>query len=458
MSDPRQQSIGLPDSFWQREEAQQPLRERDVAAIFRLVQKYTGASQTKIGMAVGMPQPHVSTIMAGKRQVRDVAVFERIAEGLGIPRHLLGLAPEPGKSGPFPDVTGEDPMKRREFLGVAGIAVTGLAEPGTCSDATDQVRAIGDILLPYGTADHAEGEPEVPSLARLQALVSAARQAYAACRYSAVMKELPGLLSVVRHARNAFDGDEALTALSLAADTYHVAASTMLKLGHKDLAWIAADRSMQAASASQDPLTVGSSMRILTHVFLASGYHDRAKETASRAAVELSRQFSKPSPDELSVYGALLLRGAIAAARGEDRAGALELLDEAERAARHLGKGFNHHQTAFGLTNVLVHRAHIAVTLGDAGTALQHARRVDLTTMPVRERQASLWLDVARAYAQWGKYPQALTAVLKAEQLAPEEIHARPAVRRLVEELNQHSRTAGLSEVGGLARRVGGDL
>jgi hypothetical protein len=35
--------------------------------------------------------------------------------------------------------------------------------------------------------------------------------------------------------------------------------------------------------------------------------------------------------------------------------------------------------TAFGSTNVKLHRVHVAVTLGDAGTALDVARTVDVS-------------------------------------------------------------------------------
>jgi hypothetical protein len=41
---------------------------------------------------VGLPQPHVSGLERGRRQITSLEVFERCADGLGIPRRLLGLA------------------------------------------------------------------------------------------------------------------------------------------------------------------------------------------------------------------------------------------------------------------------------------------------------------------------------------------------------------------------------
>lgn len=68
------------------------LAERDLGAVIAIFRQRTGASQTDVGMLVGIPQPHVSDIEHGKRLVTSLDLFERFAEGLAIPRHLLGLA------------------------------------------------------------------------------------------------------------------------------------------------------------------------------------------------------------------------------------------------------------------------------------------------------------------------------------------------------------------------------
>ena len=52
----------------------------------------------------------------------------------------------------------------------------------------------------------------------------------------------------------------------------------------------------------------------------------------------------------------------------------------------------------------------------------------DLAAIAVTERKASLLIDVARAFFQWGRYEQAYAALRAAEQTAPEEVAARPAV------------------------------
>ena len=60
---------------------------------------------------------------------------------------------------------------------------------------------------------------------------------------------------------------------------------------------------------------------------------------------------------------------------------------------------------------------------------------MDLDLLPVTERRAAFLVDVARAFAQWGKHEKAYDALRAAEQIAPQEVSSRPSVRRLVADL-----------------------
>ncbi|MEU8621004.1 helix-turn-helix domain-containing protein [Streptomyces sp. NPDC048623] len=80
---------------WERAEVRQALRARNIGAVFRYVQQYSGASQARIATAVELSQGRVNEIINGRREVKDLEVYERIADGLRMPddaRHLLGLA------------------------------------------------------------------------------------------------------------------------------------------------------------------------------------------------------------------------------------------------------------------------------------------------------------------------------------------------------------------------------
>ncbi|MFC9646009.1 hypothetical protein ACFTZF_47270 [Streptomyces mirabilis] len=61
-------SIELPDWGWERAEVRQALRARNVGALFRYAQQYTGVSQARIAAAVGMAQGRVNEIINGRRE------------------------------------------------------------------------------------------------------------------------------------------------------------------------------------------------------------------------------------------------------------------------------------------------------------------------------------------------------------------------------------------------------
>ena len=455
--------IVMPGSFWQRADVTAALYDRHTGRFFELVQQYTGASQTQIGMACGMPQGRVSDIMRGVAQVEKLEVFERIADGLKMPdsaRTIMGLAPrtppiprEPAPpiprrdstpvpaarvSGPFDADSGDeeeddDPVRRRTFVGLTGASVLSamFADPSPDRPSVD-----AEPLAPVLAAHTAPAPLDaLPDIAELAETVSNTRRQYQACRYSELIKDLPGLLGRLRAACLALDGEARNRAYALSADAHHVAAGVLLKLDDQGLAYLAADRSMRAAQASQDPVTVGASARIITHTLMNGGHLAAAIETASGQARQLDHDVSTHTPESLSVYGSLLLRGAIAAAQHGNRGTAHELLGEADGAGRRLGTDGNLRWTAFGPTNAKQHRVNIAVTLGDAGTAIDVARGIDLNTIDVTERKASVLIDTARAFHQWGKHEKALLAIRVAEQTAPEEVSSRPSVHRLVRDL-----------------------
>ena len=60
---------------------------------------------------------------------------------------------------------------------------------------------------------------------------------------------------------------------------------------------------------------------------------------------------------------------------------------------------------------------------------------MNLDQLTVTERKASFFVDTAQAFSQWGKHEKAFHALRAAEELAPQEVRSRPAVRRLVSDL-----------------------
>jgi transcriptional regulator with XRE-family HTH domain/tetratricopeptide (TPR) repeat protein len=81
-------------ALWQRADMRAALASRDIAMVFRLLQK-TGVSQRRIAALTGQSQSEISEILGG-RQVVSYDVLLRIADGLAVPRGHLGLAYDEG--------------------------------------------------------------------------------------------------------------------------------------------------------------------------------------------------------------------------------------------------------------------------------------------------------------------------------------------------------------------------
>jgi hypothetical protein len=333
------------------------------------------------------------------------------------------------------DQEAEDPVRRRTFVGLATTSLLGsifdLASGQQALDAEPFV----SVLTGHAANTGPEHDGPPSDAATLSAAARDARRQYQACRYSELISQLPQLLARLQAACLSLDGEAKSRVFALSADIHHVAAGLLLKLDDPGLAYLAADRSMRAALASEDPVTVGASARIITHALMNGGHLAAAVSAVRSHAERLDRAVPSHTLESLSVYGSLLLRGAVAAAQHDQRAIAHELLDEADSAAQRLGVDGNLRWTAFGPTNARLHRVNIAVTLGDAGTAVDVARRIDLRTITVTERKAALLIDTARAYLQWGRHENAYIALRAAEDIAHEEVAGRPSARRLVRQL-----------------------
>jgi hypothetical protein len=117
-------------------------------------------------------------------------------------------------------------------------------------------------------------------------------------------------------------------------------------------------------------------------------------------AIYLQDEISRDNTT-LSVYGTLFLAGSMAAARFGDSSKTAEYLREASDAAQRLGQDANHLWTAFGPTNVAIHRVNTAAELGDFQTVLNSSVSLSTSAVPM-ERRTRYLLDVARVYSLTG--------------------------------------------------------
>lgn len=335
-----------------------------------------------------------------------------------------------------------------------------LAEPSLVEWSADSgmetVPALRTALMEYRaitTLGSRSQEASPPDLGELRQETAKLWDAYQASRFAFVTGRLPGLLGRAQAAADELDGQDQDEARGLLGLTYQLAATQLTKLGETDLAWIAADRGLSAVRPVGDPTITGSLFRSVSHALLSTGRYQDAVRLTTDAADYLDEHLTGAGPKLLSVYGTLLLGGSIAAARANDAGTARTFLAAADGAAARLGKDDNHLWTAFGPTNVAIHRVATAGELGNVQVAIDLGPRVNTTALPM-ERRVRHALEVSRAYSSWNRQDEALSVLLDAEQMAPEQVRHHYLGRQLVLTWVRHQRGKPSSELVGLARRL----
>jgi tetratricopeptide (TPR) repeat protein len=298
-----------------------------------------------------------------------------------------------------------------------------------------------------------------PDVVRLRSRVDTAWRLRQASRYGQLGRQIANLIADAEQATQYYHGDEQRTAFALLAETYQVARAMLRKLGDGDLAWIAADRAVQAGRQAENPLLVAVGARALSQVFTETGQLDAALDISlsSAAALEPRLRQDRSGPEGWSVWGALLLTAALAAARDNDIGAAWGYLRRAGRAADRIRADRNDLWTSFGPTNVAIHGIAVAVELGDVPETIRRAEQVNTTILPadLLERRASVFIDLGRAYVQRRDDAAATAVFRQAEELAPEEVHYSVPVREALREMLKREHRYATPELRPLARRTG---
>jgi transcriptional regulator with XRE-family HTH domain len=325
-------------------------------------------------------------------------------------------------------------------------------------DRSEQVRAIDAIRSQLAGYRHLLGERERCDLWPLPQLRTASVQvhrAYQAASYGRAAAMTPDLL----RAADAFDGygGRDSSEMHLArCNAYAVAAKLLTKVGEAQLAWLAADRATHAAIAADSVTAQGMAAREVACALLRSQRNGDAERIAVRSAEELMRHARSDAPEAVSLAGTMWLLSAVISARNSDRATAMQRLATADQLAELLAHDANHSWTAFGPTNVRIHRASVAAELGDHHGVLRAATEIDPEVLPagLNGRRSRLHLDLAWAQTQAKHDVEAILHLQQAEREAPESITYHTIARELIRELLKRSRrpSAALS---GLATRAG---
>jgi transcriptional regulator with XRE-family HTH domain len=457
-----------------RSPASQPVtdaQDQSAGVIIRAARHKAGLTLVGLGHRCGYSASQISRYERGIQPLTDITVLRRFADALAIPPWAFGLAAtsseEAGRhaAGPKghtaqchgPNVgrehqwEGDDPVRRRELLtgaaGLAGVTVLGTTARHRQRQAANSAPCLEDVLYGSNTAGPI-------SLDALNSAICKARSDFQNARYDRLAATLPTLVATASATRGHASSQQQATASTLLAEAYITAANFMVKLNDDPLAWTTADRALLAAQAGEDPLTLADARRAVAIVLRRTGRPAKARDLLA-IATRAIEPGSHPEPAQLAAYGNLLQVAAYTAAVDGSRRNASELITEAAAVADRLGPGTQSRGTTFGPAGVALYQVSIAQVLGDSGTAIEHAKTMRPATIPTSERRGRYWIDVARAYHQWGKPEHCYRALLAAEQAAPGEVRYRPPVHRMTEDLLRSTPRHSLPGLLAFTRRIG---
>lgn len=381
----------------------------------RVYRKRRGLSQRELGELLGRSEDWVYRVESGRIPVNNVRMLADLADALRV--HVEDLQGRP----------------------------TLLEDRGRHAGSVPAIRSA--LMQSRRLAGSLYDDREPVRLERLSFAVAEAWELYQNCQFARLAECLPGLLADARlAAQERAGGSERIEAQRLFALTCHVSAVLLRKLGETNLAWTAVDQGDVAAAESGDPATILALRRGIAHVQLGAGMPAEAVNVTLDAADDLERGWWLSTPSSLSLYGTLFLNGAVAAARMRNRALADHMMGKALEAATRLGSDSNEMWTAFGPSNVEIHKLALALEFEDVQLAVDIAPRVRVAGLPV-ERRARARLDVARAYAEAGRTDEAADQLKRAYRTAPEQIRAHEFARELARRLHRISRRRDVQDL-----------
>jgi hypothetical protein len=292
----------------------------------------------------------------------------------------------------------------------------------------------------------------------VEAAVYRANVAYQSADYAS-LDALPTVIDSAERWVATSSGAEQDRAATAVVWGHLIASKLASKHGDGALAWVTAERAATWCARLDNPaLAAVAAYQIACALAKSPGQPGEAEDVAMTAAEHLASRRRHREPAYLSVRGALLLHAAVTAARRGHHADASLRLATAGRLADALGYDGNEQWTAFGPTNVLIHRLAVTVGLGRHAEALDIGDRLDTSGMPpaLLGRRAQVHLDLATVHCHDRRSdPQAVLHLLEAERIAPQVISGSADARRIIGTLlhrEQRSVTPGLRA---LATRAG---
>lgn len=461
------------------------IADHNLGALFRAVREDLDINQATLGDLLDVPQSKISATETGAKSSFRPPTQTRVLVRLGVPPDLLGFSSPAanivdGGREEASDVRDHRPKPAAVRSTPGDIAVTGRRTVlhGGVAAAAALVTAplsgpTGSVPVPrpgqdagpsWATAiDAAVWHPGAAMRAALAAsqgrLVSLrdVRDGVAIATTQSLRSEfhelglaLPRLIGLGEAlAAGAAARRDPRRALAMVSDTYALAGWTAIKAGRAGTALLAAERSLQAADEGADHLRMAAAERCLAEVHMSKGDYELAMDTAIRSTERLAAVPSEHADLATGLRAAALLTAAAAAGRGGDARTGYSCL----RAARACVTGMVAERSVLsnvsGPGNLAIHEVAVREELGEHRAAAEYVPYLRLDRLPAElaERRGRALIDVARVQIELGDEVAALTAVLEAEQHAPEEVRHHRHTLTLSRQLAPHEQAgSGLRE------------
>jgi transcriptional regulator with XRE-family HTH domain len=264
-------------SWWLGPELQDALANRDIGAIFRFL-RGRGFSQTRIAALTGQNQSEVSAILAHGRQVTAYDVLARIADGLTIPRGLMGLAYVAPVAAirDGADATEGRHMRRRTFMGVAAKITMG---------ATLAAGDLAILATPVAAAPH-PGHIGLGDVQRIEDMTAALDRQDLAFGGGACREAIVGYLNWATGLRDTAMTDEVRLALDTAlAHLEELAGWTSYDLLLLDSAEHFYLRALHSARLAEYPFMAAKALARLAEIYAVEGQYGDAMRMAQLATI-----------------------------------------------------------------------------------------------------------------------------------------------------------------------------
>lgn len=330
------------------------------------------------------------------------------------------------------------------------------AAVGSMAGAGEERSRLPDLVrMAILAADSVEEGPAEKSLERLQSLATRTHLSYQRADYDGALGLVPALMAATSTLTKG--GADPRHGEAVAAEAHLAVSKLALKFGDAQLAWLAGDRARCHAAAAGIPALRTAALYSIGCALLA--LPDRRHEAADLVEHTLAGITSRrmDGPADISSAGALTLLAAIIAVRHNDHRRAATHLHAADALAERLGGDRNDLWTAFGPTNVLIHRVGITAT-ADPDTAINLGEHLDTSRLhpALVSRRSQVHLDLAAAFSHRPRGDaSALLHLLQAEQLAPQLFRIHPPAHALIRRLLNRERRAVTPGLRDLAARAG---